>query len=130
MNTSRSYVRQGVCAVRPYLYGPLSLVDFVKEVFGAEELERYPFSETAFHIEARIDDSIFILEVSDPPYDHATKASVYVYVRDVDAAFQRALNLGAVSVQEPVDKPYGERNAGVRDGFGNIWWIGTFTGTP
>ncbi len=40
----------------------------------------------------------------------------------------RALELGATSVDAPADKPYQERNAGVRDSFGNIWWISTYTG--
>jgi PhnB protein len=31
-------------------------------------------------------------------------------------------------VAEPTDKPYQERNAGVKDRFGNIWWMATYTG--
>lgn len=26
---------------------------------------------------------------------------------------------------EPMDQPYGDRNAGVRDESGNVWWIAT-----
>jgi PhnB protein len=58
----------------------------------------------------------------------ATHTSVYIYVSDVDAAYRRALQAGAVSLAEPEDKPYQDRVAGVRDSYGNIWWIGTYQG--
>jgi uncharacterized glyoxalase superfamily protein PhnB len=32
---------------------------------------------------------------------------------------------GATSFQEPTDQPYGDRNAGVKDSFGNKWYIAT-----
>jgi PhnB protein len=51
-----------------------------------------------------------------------------VYVDDVDAAYQRALASGATSITAPEDKPYQERSAGVKDSFGNIWYIATYTG--
>ena len=121
-----SYIRHGVGAVRPYLYGRLDLPDFVQQVFGAVELERHEFSATAFHVEAMIGDSVVVMEVSDPPHDAAAPASVYVYVHDVDAAYERALEAGAASVAPPADKPYQERSAAVKDSFGNTWWISTY----
>jgi uncharacterized glyoxalase superfamily protein PhnB len=33
---------------------------------------------------------------------------------------------GAEEIAPPEDKPYGERTAGVKDGFGNTWWIATY----
>jgi PhnB protein len=56
----------------------------------------------------------------------AAPASVYVYVSDVDAAYGRAMEAGAEEVAPPEDKPYGERVAGVKDSFGNTWWIATY----
>ena len=52
-------------------------------------------------------------------------AMLYVYVEDVDATYQRALQAGATSVSEPKDQFYGDRSAGVQDSCGNQWWIGT-----
>jgi PhnB protein len=124
-----SYIRHGFGAVRPYLYGKFDLVEFVEQVFGAVELERSAFGGNAFHIEMRIADSVVVMEVSDPPYSTAAPASVYVYVEDVDAAYERAIEAGAVSVAAPEDKPYAERSAGVKDSFGNTWWISTYRGT-
>jgi len=52
-------------------------------------------------------------------------AAIYLYIDNVDAAYKRALAAGATSLSEPEDQPYGDRNAGVKDAFGNIWYIAT-----
>jgi PhnB protein len=46
-----------------------------------------------------------------------------VYVDNADAAYQRALDAGAITVEAPLDRPYGDRRATVRDPFGNIFQI-------
>jgi PhnB protein len=121
-----SYVRHGVGTVRPYVYGNLDLIEFVQQVFGAVELERVELGAQSFHVEAAIGDSVIVLEVGDPPPASAATASIYVYVPDVDAAYGRALEAGATEISPPEDKPYDERAAGVKDGFGNTWWIATY----
>ena len=132
MSTTNSYIRHGFCTVRPYLYGPLDLVDFVKHVFGAEEVERVTDTNSA-HIEVKIGDSLIALDLGDHSHSDSrwlTRSFVYVYVEDVDAVYQRALQAGATSMEEPKDKPYQERNAGFKDAFGNIWGISTYKGLP
>ena len=124
--TGSSYVRHGVGTVRPYLYGNLDLIEFVEQVFGAVELERFEFGPRCLHVEAAIGDSVVVLEVGDPPPAIAVPASIYVYVPDVDAAYGRALEAGAEEISPPEDKPYDERAAVVRDAFGNTWWMATY----
>ncbi len=51
--------------------------------------------------------------------------SIYLYVPDCDTVYQQALAAGGVSVFEMMDLPSGERYGGVKDPFGNIWWIAT-----
>jgi PhnB protein len=43
----------------------------------------------------------------------------------VDATYSRAVNAGAVSISEPADQSYGDRSGGVKDAFGNQWYIAT-----
>ena len=127
MGTANKHIRHGVGSVRPYLYGRLDMLEMVKRAFGAVELERLGVGK-GFHVEAKIGDSMVVMEVSDPPHPGGKPASIYVYVEDVDAAYQRAIAAGATSVAAPEDKRYQERAAGVKDSFGNIWYIATYTG--
>jgi PhnB protein len=50
-------------------------------------------------------------------------AFLYVYVDDADRTYRRALEAGAVTLEEPLDTPYGDRRAMVRDPFGNVFQI-------
>jgi uncharacterized glyoxalase superfamily protein PhnB len=121
------HIHNGIGAVRPYIFGRPDLLEFVKEVFAAVELERNAIPN-GLHVQARIGDSVVVLAVSDPPYSEATRASVYVYVEDVDATYQRALAMGATSMSAPTERPWRGRTAGVKDGFGNVWYIETYHG--
>jgi PhnB protein len=124
------HVRHGHGTVRPYVYGKLDLPDFVREVFGAKEIERHNYPKGGCHVEAEIGDSLIVLEAAAefPPTSGVTKNSTYVYVDNVDAAYKRAMEMGATPISPPEDKPYQERGCGVKDSFGNTWWIATFTG--
>ncbi len=128
MNDGTNYVRNGIGVVRPFIYGRLDLLDFVKRVFGGVELERNSVAG-GFHVQTRIGDSVLVLSAMEPPYAQATRASAYVYVDDVDAAYERAVAAGASSLGKPADRPFQERTASVKDGFGNIWYIATYIGT-
>jgi len=126
MSARQKHIRHGVGSVRPYLYGRLDLPILLRQAFGAVELERLPVGDGGFHIEAKIGDSMVVLEVAEPPHPGGTRASIYVYVDDVDAAYKRAIAAGAASISEPSDKPYQERSAGIKDSYGNIWYIATY----
>ena len=59
---------------------------------------------------------------------HATErepfpAFLYVYVDNADETYARAMAAGASSMEGPIDTPYGDRRAMVRDPFGNIFQI-------
>ena len=125
------YKAEGYSSVSPYLIvnGAASTIEFLEKVFGAEELRRFSSeSGGVLHAELRIDDSIVMLADENPPEWPAIPASVYVYVQDVDATYRRALEAGAVSVQEPVRKEDEDKRGGVRDAGGITWWIATRVG--
>ncbi|HWL49028.1 MAG TPA: VOC family protein, partial [Acidimicrobiia bacterium] len=56
------------------------------------------------------------------------EAYVHVYVPDVDDTYRRALDAGASSVQEPVQKDDEDRRGGVKGPGGVTWWIATRVG--
>lgn len=122
-----THVRHGRGAVRPYLFGDLGLPQFLCDVFGAEEVERHDMGPESAHVELAIGDSVVVVEAGRLP-DSATptRASVYVYVPDVDAVFARAIEAGATPRSEPEDKHYSERGAAIEDRSGNTWYISTF----
>ena len=59
----------------------------------------------------------------------ARKTFLYVYVENTDKTYRRALEAGALTIEKPVDMPYGDRRAMVEDQWGNIWQIATNGGT-
>jgi PhnB protein len=123
---STTHIRNGLGAVRPYVFGPPSLVPFLEATFSAEVVERSP---DGGEVELRIGDSAIARALGvEFPEGVATRASIYVYVEDADAAYEQALRNGATPVSAPEDKPYGERAGGVRDSFGNVWYIATYRG--
>lgn len=127
MSKEPTHVRHGIGAVRPYLCGPVELVDFLKTTFGAVELERHEFGPESFHVEMQIGDSVVVVEAGElPPDIPPWKCTIYVYVEDVDAVYDRALSLGAKPLSDLQDKPYQERQAGFVDAAGNTWWIATY----
>lgn len=123
---SATYVRHGMGTVRSYVYGHPDLIEFVQEVFGAVELERFKLPHGAFRVEAAIGDSVIVLEVGNAVPADGKASTIHIYVPDVDAAWGRALELGATEVAAPEDKDYNERAAAVSDSSGNIWWIATY----
>jgi hypothetical protein len=58
----RWYVRHAIGVARPYVHGPMSLPDFLRQVFGAVELEGYGFGPDSAHVELLIGDSVMAVE--------------------------------------------------------------------
>lgn len=119
------HLRAGYHTVTPYLTVKRAeqLVDFVKDVFGGVEVFRTTGSAGGLHAEVTIGDSKLMIGGYDAVEEIPT--ALHVYVPDADAVYQRALDAGATSVEEPVDQFYGDREAGVKDPTGNVWWIAT-----
>ena len=115
-------------AVRPYIYARLDTIALIHDAFKATESERLE-ATNGLHIEASIGDSMIVLEAADPPVSVGTTSSIYVYVPDVDLAFRRALEPGPLGQRTGRQAiPYQERGAGVRDAYGNTWWIASYIG--
>ncbi|HLC11004.1 MAG TPA: VOC family protein [Candidatus Bathyarchaeia archaeon] len=105
--------------------GAVKLIDFLKQVFNAQEEEVYKGPDgRVIHAELTIGDSILMLSDANPEFP-ALPAMINVYTEDVDAAYRRALKAGATSLREPSNQFYGDRTAGVKDAHGNQWWIAT-----
>jgi PhnB protein len=96
---------------------PAAQVAFLRDAFGATG--DVPDGRPA---EVRFGDSLLLVSDGGGLRDRQP-AFLYVYVDDVDAVHERAVAAGAETVEAPLETPYGDRRATVRDPFGNVFQI-------
>ena len=127
---------KGYHTATPYLVvrGAAQAIEFYKRAFGAEELARMPAPDgrTVMHAELKIGDSIVMLADESPGMGcrspeslGGSTASLHLYVKDVDAAFKRALAAGAQARMPVADMFWGDRYGKVADPFGHEWGLAT-----
>jgi PhnB protein len=118
-------IPDGYHTITPYIVveGAAKFIEFLTQAFDAKVKERMvrPDGKVA-HAEVILGDSILMLGETTAEAK-LQSAGIYLYVPDVDATYRRALQAGATSVAEPADQFYGDRNARVRDAWGNFWGI-------
>ena len=121
---SSKSIREGFHTITPYLAvreAP-ELIEFVKQAFGAEGQIYGIGSQGGLHAEYKIGDSIIMIGGGEEWRGTPMPTALHTYVDDVDAVYQRALDAGATSMEEPLEA-HGERLAGVKDMAGNEWYI-------
>ena len=106
---------------------------FYATAFGARELFRIATPDgRVVHAETVIEDSLFMVGDADGPFaapglHSGTSVALHVHVADVEACHARAVEHGATSVQPVQAMFYGARSAMVRDPFGHVWVLLTYT---
>jgi PhnB protein len=121
-----SYIPEGSPVVTPYLAvkGVAALIDFLKAVFDAKEIDRLTLPDgRIMNAAVAIGDSRLMM--GDPGDRPSEPAMLYVYVPDCDAVYAKAIAAGATSLAAPADMFYGDRSGAVQDASGNKWWIAT-----
>jgi PhnB protein len=119
-----TYIPEGMRPVTPGMavVGADKLIEFLQQAFGAEVISRHESPEGAIHhATVRIGDSMIELGEAHGIAQPMPPA-LFVYVENLEAAYERALGAGAVSLQPPADQGYG-RTAWVQDTWGNIWYL-------
>jgi PhnB protein len=119
----------------PYLYvrAAASAIDFYKNVFGATEVVRMAGSNgKIMHAELRIGDSIVMLADENPQNGVMSPQTVggysgglHLYVENVDAVVQKAVESGAKLLRPIKDQFYGDRSGSLLDPFGHMWTVAT-----
>lgn len=121
----------GLHTVTPYLIvdDVRALVRFLETVFDAVLRGQLRFREdgSVQHVEVAIGDSVIMM--GEPTGDlYSMPAALYVYVDNCDRRMETALKAGGTTVLDSETYPHGDRFGGVRDPFGNIWWVVTHIG--
>lgn len=117
-------IPNGYQRIMPYLIieGAAEFFTFMQTVFGATEKMKVMRDEnTIMHAELQVGDSTIMFTDATAEFP-VQNAGLFIYVANCDITYQAALANGATSVMEPINQDYG-RGAGVRDAFGNTWWI-------
>jgi PhnB protein len=120
-------IPEPVRTVTTYLHPVRSseLIEFLKKAFGASERYRAQSPEGfVHHAQLWIGDAILMMGDAHGPYQ-PMPTTFFLYVEDADASYERAVRAGATSLYPPADQPYGDRTGGVKDPFGNTWYIST-----
>ena len=129
-------IPKGYRSVTPYLVlgHAAQAIEFYKQAFGAVELMRMqaPSGGKVMHAELKIGDSIVMLGddmgesgMRAPTSLGGAGSAVFLYVKDADASFARAVRAGATVVRPLADMFWGDRYGRLRDPFGHIWGIAT-----
>ncbi len=123
----RSHVPEGLHSVNAYLHPRRAepLINFLKRAFSAQEVAKYVAPDGVVnHAVVRVGDAVIEMGEAHDKYE-PLPSMFYLYVPNVDDLYRQAVAAGATSFQEPTDQFYGDRSAGVRDSFGNTWYIAT-----
>jgi len=121
--------------VTPYLHvnGAAEAIDFYCRVLGATERARMPGPDGKLgHAEIDVGDAVIMLADEHPDFGAlgpktvgGTPVTIHVYVEDVDAVHQAALDAGATEMRAVENQFYGDRSGQFEDPFGHRWNIAT-----
>lgn len=119
------HIPPGFSVVTPYIFASEAdaYVQFLKSAFGAHEIGRstMPNGRIA-NCQLRFDTATIMISESTEQFP-SSQSALYLYVANADEAVEKALGAGAELIMDVEDMPYGDRQGGVRDPSGNIWWL-------
>ena len=135
MGKSVKAIPDGYHALTPHLVvsDAKKAVAFYQKAFGARELFSFPTPDGGIaHAQLQIGDSVLMLcqeceerGMRSPKKVGGVSSSLFLYVADVDASFEKAVAAGAKSKQPVADMFWGDRYGSVTDPFGHDWEIAT-----
>jgi len=132
---STSHVYPGAYTLNAYvtINGCSEAIEFYKKAFGAIEKGRLLMPNGQIgHAEIEIEGSLLMMADENLEWGNRSPQTIggnpmsfCLYVRDVDTAFQKAMDAGATQVMPVEDAFYGDRVGQVMDPFGYKWMIAT-----
>lgn len=120
-------IPDGYHTITPYLVvaDGEAMLRFLEAAFAAKLRERFNrLDGTLKHAELQLGDSRIMVGQANQQFTPRPQ-TLYVYLPDVDAAYQRALAAGAKPLMKVANQEYGDRSGGFEDPAGNWWWVAT-----
>ena len=134
---AKQAIPTGYHTVTPSLFvrNGAEAIEFYKKAFGAEERMRMAGPDGKIgHAELKIGDSMIFLSDENPAFGTKSPESLggitgalYLYVEDVDQAFQRAIDAGGQVKMPVADMFWGDRVGNFVDPYGHSWTLSTHT---
>lgn len=125
---SQPFKPAGYNSVSPYFIvnGAQRFIDLMKVIFDAKELRKFDMPDgTIMHAEIQIDDSVIMLGDSSDKWP-PVPIVMHVYVSDVDAIFQKAVDAGCEVMEKPTTREGDpDKRGSFKDFWGNMWSLGT-----
>jgi PhnB protein len=128
-------IPDGYPQITPYLTigGASAAIDYYGKVFGAKERLRMAEPDGKIgHAELEIGDSLIMLSdeypdrgIIGPRTIGGTPVTISIYVEDVDAIYDRAVQSGAKALRPVENQFYGDRSGQFEDPFGHRWSVAT-----
>ncbi len=118
------FIPEGLGTITPYFFvdDADGFVEFLVGAFGGTEAGRSVRDGKIANAQVRIGSTTLMVSEASENYP-AMRASHYLYVENADDSMKRAIEHGAKLEMEVFDMQYGDRQGGVVDAWGNIWWI-------
>jgi PhnB protein len=114
-------------------------IDFYKKAFGATEKHVMPGPDGrgVMHAEMKLGDSTIMMGDERPEQGcksaqtlGGSPMSLYVYLKDVDTAFKKAVDAGGTPKMPVDDMFWGDRVGSFTDPFGYSWMLATHIADP
>lgn len=115
----------GFSAVTPYFFvtDAESFVQFLIDgLDGRETLRSLRPDGKIANVQVQLGSATIMASEASSGYPPMPMAC-YLYVADAHASMQQALAAGGTLEMDVADMPYEDRQGGIRDPHGNIWWI-------
>lgn len=119
------YIPPGFNTITPYFFvaNAEAFVRFLVQGLGGTETCRTRRPNGLIqNVQVKLGTSTVMVSEATERYKPMASA-YYLYVENANASMLRALAHGAMLEVEVGDMPYGDRQGGVKDQHGNIWWI-------
>jgi uncharacterized glyoxalase superfamily protein PhnB len=128
-------IPDGMHTMTPHIVcaGAAAAIEFYKKAFNAVEEFRLPAPDgKLMHARIRICGSALMLVDEMPQWNSlgpimlkGSPVTIHLYVENVDAFYQQAVDAGATAKMPPADMFWGDRYGVLVDPFGHNWSVAT-----
>lgn len=103
------------------------VIEFLQHAFEATITFRTVGERGGYHVEMQIGNAMIMIGGGNNTVEEPITGAFFLYVDDVDAVYDSAIDAGATAMMPPEEGRFGEeRGAGLTDPFGNMWFIGKY----